>query len=322
MRSGIKDFIFFEEAKNPILTVEHLYSEVDPKTKKTVQKRLVLSANNMYGMNLLKNPKPTLPIKVNLAPLQALFPKNVWMTKTLNAYICEDTKKTGTCSDKTGYNVLTAAAVTFRADRVPERVSFELWSGRNKLLKTDPKLCEKQYSPLVLDMRGNGIKLSGPGKGVRFDLDDMGYPVLTGWVDAPDDVFLVRDLDNNRSIDSGAELFGSATKLKSGLRALNGFEALIDLDSNQDGQFSARDEAWSQIQIWADRNTDAYTDVDELYSLDSVGIISIDLNYITKDDVDKYGNATKQRSTFKLRVNGKIREHVVIDVWFNTLIPH
>ena len=36
-------------------------------------------------------------------------------------------------------------------------------------------------------------------------------------------------------IDSGAELFGSATKLKNGARAANGFEAMKEIDSNDDG---------------------------------------------------------------------------------------
>lgn len=322
MRSGIKDFIFFEEAKNPILTVEHLYQVKNTKTKKNETKRLVLAYVNLSQVNLLANPKPLVPVDPNLSLLKDIYSKDTWKDKTLTASICEDKKNSGTCSDKTGYDLLSIETLSFRADRIPSHLSFEVWSGRSLLLSKNPQLCEKQYSPLVLDLKGDGIRLSGPGTGVLFDLDDTGIAVRTGWVNRPDDAFLVRDINQNGRIDSGAELFGSATRLPNGSRAANGFEALKALDANQDGAFTPEDPVWNEVNLWLDRNLNGLSEADEIVSLRSAGVVSIDLNYVNIEHLDRYGNATKQRSTFIRRANHTTKRQLIIDVWFNTLIPH
>ena len=50
--------------------------------------------------------------------------------------------------------------------------------------------------------------------------------------------WLALDRDGNGAIEDGSELFGSGTRLASGARARNGFEALRELDSNGDGVVS------------------------------------------------------------------------------------
>lgn len=60
--------------------------------------------------------------------------------------------------------------------------------------------------------------------------------------------------------------------------AANGFEALKELDSNGDGIFSNQDKAWNEVKVWQDANQNGYTDVNELKSLDSVGITAKPLN--------------------------------------------
>ncbi|WP_230454766.1 hypothetical protein [Francisella tularensis] len=58
----------------------------------------------------------------------------------------------------------------------------------------------------------------------------------------------------------------------------DGFDALADLDSNNDGVFDSADEAFDSVQVWQDKDQDGVTDAGELTSLAEAGISSIDLN--------------------------------------------
>lgn len=97
-------------------------------------------------------------------------------------------------------------------------------------------------SPLVVDLDGNGVETTTAENGTHFDHDNNGFAEKTSWV-GKDDGLLVRDLNNNGKIDNGTELFGNNTVLSNGQKATNGFEALKDLDSNNDGVFNNQDAA-------------------------------------------------------------------------------
>lgn len=111
----------------------------------------------------------------------------------------------------------------------------------------------QQSSPLVLDLDGNGVQTTALAQGAYFDHNGNGLAENTGWVGAGD-ALLVRDLNGNGRIDSGAELFGNETTLAGGGDAANGFAALAALDSNADGKVSAQDAAWAGLQLWKDLN--------------------------------------------------------------------
>lgn len=109
-----------------------------------------------------------------------------------------------------------------------------LIGGLDKLFKQ----AQAARSPLVLDLDGDGVEttalVKGAYAGVHFNLDAKGLAEQTGWV-GKDDGLLVRDMDGDGKITSGRELFGNHTLLKNGKEAANGFEALKELDSNNDG---------------------------------------------------------------------------------------
>jgi hypothetical protein len=89
--------------------------------------------------------------------------------------------------------------------------------------------------PLTLDLDGDGIETAGINVAapVMFDISGTGIQQSVGWI-KPDDGFLVRDMNGNGLIDSGAELFGDATTLTSGQKAADGFAALAVSCSHQD----------------------------------------------------------------------------------------
>ncbi len=108
-------------------------------------------------------------------------------------------------------------------------------------------------SPIVLDLNGDGVTTTALTSGAYFDHAGDGFAEQTAWV-SPEDGLLVRDLNHNGTIDTGAELFGNNTKLANGQKAANGFLALADLDTNKDGKIDASDTAFSELQVWKDAN--------------------------------------------------------------------
>ena len=170
-------------------------------------------------------------------------------------------------------------------------------------------------SPIIFDLNGDGVTTVAKDSDIiRFDLDNNGFAERTGWVNKYDGL-LVRDLNGNGRIDNGGELFGNYTKLANGQMAANGFEALNDLDDNQDGQITAADTAWKTLRIWQDTNQDAHSAKGELSTLDELGITSISTKYQNSTEIDTAGNAHKQISSARRSDGSSI---AVSDVWFTT----
>ena len=142
---------------------------------------------------------------------------------------------------------------------IVDRMTAEL-EGRTQNLFD---VAQSTRSPLVLDIDGDGVETIGTNNGIYFDHDNNGFAENTGWAGA-DDGLLVRDTNNNGSIDNGTELFGNNTILSSGQNAQNGFDALADLDSNKDGVFNSSDTAWNEVKVWKDSNSDATVNEGEL----------------------------------------------------------
>ena len=86
---------------------------------------------------------------------------------------------------------------------------------------------------------------------------------------------LVLDRNNNGVIDNGRELFGDSTVMSNGQTAADGFAALADLDSNQDGVINANDAQFANLRVWRDLNQDGVSQANELSTLDQQNIASI-----------------------------------------------
>lgn len=173
---------------------------------------------------------------------------------------------------------------------------------------------EEVRSPLVVDLDGDGVETVTAEGGVYFDHDANGFKENSGWV-GQDDGILVRDINGNGIIDNGTELFGNNSVLSSGEKAVNGFEALKDLDDNNDGIFDHNDKAWNEVKIWQDKNFNGLSDEGELLTPEQAGIAGINLDYDNQENVDENGNAHKQTGTF-IKTDGT--NGTIDDVWFDT----
>jgi hypothetical protein len=175
--------------------------------------------------------------------------------------------------------------------------------------------CDELLSPLIVDLRGDGFALTNKEKGVFFDIEASGAKAKIGWTQGnSDEAFIALDRNANGIIDDGSELFGTATMRLNGLLAANGFDALVDLDTNADRLINQYDESFADLVLWLDRNHNGFSESHELHKLNKF-VIEIDLNYMITNISDEIGNKIFAKSRVKLK-NGKWRP--LADVWFVT----
>ena len=147
-------------------------------------------------------------------------------------------------------------------------------SARNWFQKKDP---------MTLDLDGDGLETVGidSSNPILFDHTGDGIANATGWI-SPDDGFLVHDLNGNGQIDNGTELFGDSTPIFNEAgevigKAEDGFDALVQQDTNGDGIVNANDDNWQDLRIWQDTNSNGTTEEGELHTLASLGIAGIEV---------------------------------------------
>ncbi len=125
--------------------------------------------------------------------------------------------------------------------------------------------------------------------GINFDHQKDGFAEKTSWVSKEDGV-LVIDKNNNGIIDNGSEIFGDNYLKNDGKKATSGFDALKDLDSNNDGIISAEDSEFNNIKILKGDGS--------LISLEEAGIVSINLNSNSVNTIDENGNILVSQGSF------------------------
>ena len=131
-----------------------------------------------------------------------------------------------------------------------------------------------QSDPLIFDLDGNGISLSGLESGVDFDLDGNGVPERASWITGGD-ALLALDRDGNGTIDNGRELFGDQHG------AADGFAELARFDDNGDGTIDGRDRVFGSLLLLDSRGTTR--------TLADAGITAIRLGALTRVDLPLAG---------------------------------
>ncbi len=169
-------------------------------------------------------------------------------------------------------------------------------------------------SPLVLDLSGNGILMSNVENGVIFDIvGPTGRPYWVAWPLTTDDLWLALDRDVSGAIEDAGELFGTATILSSGAFAEHGFEALADLDENEDGVIDEADQLFDLLLLWGDANRNGISEPTELHELSEFEVGSLSLEYKFHGERDQWGNGFYLQSTAQLTSRNGTRP--LIDVY-------
>ncbi|MFN2385671.1 MAG: hypothetical protein ABR576_05230 [Thermoanaerobaculia bacterium] len=153
-------------------------------------------------------------------------------------------------------------------------------------------------TPLVVDLDGDGLRLSGARDPVSFDLTADGEPEWITWTDASgNDGLLAIDLNRNGRIDDGRELFGRQTllPLTGEAGSPHGFRPLADYDAqalggNENRMIDGDDAVFSELRVWVDRNHNGLSEPAELLGLAAAGIHSIAYGYGFADSRDEHGN--------------------------------
>ena len=79
----------------------------------------------------------------------------------------------------------------------------------------------------------------------------------------------------------------------------NGFTALADLDSNQDGKITAEDSHFAQLKVWQDANSDGISQANELFTLQQLGITALNVPYKNSNQNLGNGNTLAQVGSFE-----------------------
>jgi hypothetical protein len=170
------------------------------------------------------------------------------------------------------------------------------------------------YSPVVIDVAGNGFNLTSASTGVSFDFNGDGTGDRVSWT-APnsDDAWLCLDRDQNGTIDNGSELFGNFTPQSSPPPGMgrNGFNALVEYDKagkggNADGLITERDTVFRDLLLWQDTNHNGISEASELRSLNQLGLTTIECDYKESKKTDQYGNKFRYRAKVRDQRNTQI----------------
>jgi hypothetical protein len=169
-------------------------------------------------------------------------------------------------------------------------------------------------SPVLIDVSGNGFKLTDAAGGVDFDMRANSSPLRVAWTTSnSDDAWLVLDRNGNGRIDTGQELFGNFTAqpVPPTGQERNGFLALAEYDKpdkggNGDGLITPSDAVFTSLRLWQDLNHNGFSEAAELFSLQAKGLKTIELDYKLSKATDEYGNRFRYRAKVKDINNAKV----------------
>ncbi|HEX8686807.1 MAG TPA: hypothetical protein VF654_09900 [Pyrinomonadaceae bacterium] len=160
------------------------------------------------------------------------------------------------------------------------------------------------YSPVLIDVAGDGFRLTDAARGVTFDLDGDGARERLSWTaEGADDAWLALDRDGDGLVSSGRELFGNHTPQPPppAGQERNGFLALSEFDKpaaggNGDGLIDGRDAVFPSLRLWRDADHDGASRPVELHALPALDVARLHLGYKESKRTDAYGNRFRYRA--------------------------
>ncbi|WP_165590171.1 calcium-binding protein, partial [Campylobacter geochelonis] len=166
--------------------------------------------------------------------------------------------------------------------------------------------------PLVLDLNSNSTTSNFLESSIAyFDYDGDGVRQKTAWIESGDALLAV-DINQDGVINDASELFGTYYKLKDESFAKDGYDALKEFDSDNNGIINEFDKDFNKLLAWSDANTDALTDTTELKTLKELNISSIHLPAKENTHTIENGNIISNESVFSHNDLSKS----IKDIWF------
>lgn len=169
--------------------------------------------------------------------------------------------------------------------------------------------------PLLLDLSGKGVSMTGIEDGVLFDTDNSGTLKRTGWA-GPDTGMLVLD-NGSGKIDNISQMYSEYYGGTAGVkgqpgekRYQDGFAALASEDDDSSGVIDRRDPIWHKLRIWQDSSHNGRVDPGELKTLDDWRITQIKVNANAVED-NRQGNRVLARGKFT--IEGQLREVLAVN---------
>lgn len=184
------------------------------------------------------------------------------------------------------------------------------------------RVCPCQ-SPIIIDVSGQGFRLTNAQNGVVFDITGTDTPIKMGWTSlGSDNAFLALPAADGL-VHNGQQLFGDHTPQPPSDHP-NGFAALAVYDDpthggNGDGIIDARDAVFPSLRLWIDTNHDGISQPEELHTLPSLGVNSISLDYKWDGRKDQFGNTFRYRAQINPRESTQTGR-MAYDVFFDTLL--
>lgn len=150
---------------------------------------------------------------------------------------------------------------------------FFYFKGTHPLFQEVKVQLPHSHALLVLDMNNDkNISTTSLGESkTSFDLTNDHFREHTGWIKNTEAI-LVLDKNKNGKIDGINDALNDGN--------VSGFTYLKTLvDTNHDDILDAKNPLFKELQLWIDDNQNGKTEKDELHTLESMGITSIDLDY-------------------------------------------
>ncbi|UFH49387.1 hypothetical protein [Pseudomonas sp. KNUC1026] len=170
--------------------------------------------------------------------------------------------------------------------------------------------------PLLLDLTGEGVRMTDLSDAVLFDTDHSGTLKRSGWA-GPSTGMLVVD-DGSGQVSNASQMFSEYYGGQAGAdgaagerRFKDGFAALASEDADQDGVIGPSDPVWSKLRVWVDSSHDAKVDGGELKTLDELGISQLTVSPTGREPQARDGNRVVASGTFT--ANGQAREMLAVD---------
>jgi hypothetical protein len=176
----------------------------------------------------------------------------------------------------------------------------------------------------VLDILGDGVRLTSAADGVMFDVDSNGKPVKTAWTAAgSDDAFVIVAPEGDGRL-TGDRLLGTGMSLPDGRRLINPEKALLAAQGHELGPnfrpldtpenrrristLGPEDAVYMSARVWTDRNHDGRVGPGELTTLLASGVRRINSAFRVRYSKDEYGNALGPLGNFATLERG-------VEVW-------